>query len=78
MSLQITNPGVIEKVERLAKATRLSNTAAVERAVDQMLREVEGGQPYDRFKSLLAQLDQIPDQADTTDPLPWDASGLPQ
>ena len=40
MALQIANPIVVKKVERLAKAVGLSKTAAVERAVDRLLGEI--------------------------------------
>lgn len=79
MSLQIANPNVVEKVERLARATGLSKTAAVEQAVERLLREMEG--PLDsggRFDALLAQIDRIPDQAGAVDPLEWDELGLPR
>jgi antitoxin VapB len=39
MALQIANPSVVSKVERLAKATGLSKTAVVERAVDRLISE---------------------------------------
>jgi antitoxin VapB len=38
VALQIANPTVVAKVERLAKITGLSETALVERAVDQLER----------------------------------------
>jgi antitoxin VapB len=79
MPLQIANPAVVGKVERLARVTGLSKTAAVERAVDQLLRELEGAaEPAASMRALLAQLDRIPDRADAFDPLPWDESGLPE
>ena len=78
MALQIANPGVVAKVEKLAKATGLSKTALVERAVDQLLLETElVSAPGPRFKSLLKQIDGIPDRVDATDPLRWDEHGLP-
>lgn len=39
MALQIANPAVVEKVNRLAALTGLSKTAAVEVAVDALLAE---------------------------------------
>jgi antitoxin VapB len=78
--LQIANPTVVDKVERLAKATGLTKTAAVERAVDQLLRETEGsgGPTSKRVDALLAQLDRIPDRPDAFDALEWDQIGLPR
>lgn len=79
MALQIANPLVVSKVERLAKRTGLSKTAVVERAVDRLLSETSApaGQSA-RLAALLAQLDRIPDRADATDPLRWDENGLPK
>ena len=73
-------PAAVAKVEKLAKATGLSKTAVVERAVDRMLSETgaDAGSSDDRLTALLAQLDRIPERADTGDPLPWDDNGLPR
>lgn len=79
MALQIANPTVVSKVERLAKRTGLSKTALVERAVDQMLIATEpASRQGARLQALLAQLDRIPDRSDAADPLAWDANGLPK
>jgi antitoxin VapB len=79
MALQIANPQVVSKVERLAKATGLSKTAVVERALDRLISETMrkpvGG---NRLEALLAQLDRIPDQADAFDPMEWDQHGVPR
>ncbi len=79
MALQIANPVVVSKVERLAKATGLSKTAAVERAVDRLIDETTGtSDKAERIAALLAQLDRIPERADAFDPLEWDGHGLPK
>ncbi len=79
MALQIANPAVVSKVERLAKATGLSKTAVVERAVDRLLSEIaDTSDQAERIAALLAQLDRIPDRADAFDPLAWDEHGLPK
>lgn len=79
MPLQIANPEIVRKVDELAKATGLSKTAAVGRAVDRMLSELGGGdRQVDQLAALLAQLDRIPERADACDPLSWDEHGLPQ
>jgi antitoxin VapB len=78
MALQIANPGVVAKVERLAKATGLSKTALVERALDQLLLETQARAPAaGGLAALLAQLDRIPDRTDTPELLRWDSHGLP-
>ena len=79
MALRIANPVVVAKVERLAKATGLSKTAVVERAVDRLLSDAGGAShTMSRISALLAQIDRIPDRTDACDPLPWDAHGLPK
>ncbi len=79
MPLQIANPEVVRKVDELAKATGLSKTAAVGRAVDRMLSELGGDvRQVDQLSALLAQLDRIPERADAYDPLSWDEHGLPR
>lgn len=81
MALQIANPVVVGKVERLARATGLSKTAAVEKAVDRLLDETamsEGHATDQRLAALLAQLDRIPDRPDAFEPLQWDTQGLPR
>jgi antitoxin VapB len=78
MALQIANSGVVAKVERLAKATGMTKTAVVEHAVDLMARE-SGGSPdfARRLDAILVQADRVPKADAATDPLPWDAHGLP-
>jgi antitoxin VapB len=79
MALQIANPVVVGKVERLAKATGLSKTAVVERALDRLIGETMGRSDGGRsMAALLAQLDQIPERVDASDPMAWDELGLPK
>ena len=83
MALQIANPVVVRKVERLAKAAGLSKTAAVERAVDRLLSETvdaahSKASASASMAALLAQLDQVADRLDAFDPLAWDEHGLPR
>ena len=79
MALQIANPVVVSKVERLAKRTGLSKTALVERAIDRLSSETSGtARQAERMAALLAQLDRVPDRADAADPLPWADDGLPK
>jgi antitoxin VapB len=83
MALQIANPAVVEKVERLARATGMTKTALVEKAVDSLARETEihdlqGHADTRKLEALLAQLDRIPDRQDAYDPLTWDKDGLPE
>ncbi len=82
MALQIANPVVVAKVERLAKATGLTKTAVVERAIDRLASETQGasdpGQSGARMAALLAQLDRVPERTDAFDPLEWGENGLPK
>jgi antitoxin VapB len=79
MALQIANPQVVSKVERLAKATGLSKTAVVERALDRLISEtMSKTADGNRLAALLAQLDRIPDRADAFDPMEWDQHGVPR
>ena len=80
MSIQIANPAVIAKIERLAAATGLNKTAAVERAVDGMLTNRPDNSDDDfevRALAILAQLDRIPDREDAFEAIEWDDHGLP-
>ena len=78
MALQIANPTVVAKVERLAKATGLTKTAVVERAIDRLASETASAFDPGRMAALLSQLDRVPDRADSFDPLEWDSRGLPK
>ena len=79
MALQIANPVVVAKVERLAHLTGLSKTAVVEKAIDRLAGETAAAaDPGKRMSALLSQLDRISDRPDAFDPLQWDARGLPQ
>lgn len=78
MPLQIANPVVVAKVERLAKATGLSKTALVERAVDQLALSSSRTKETGRMKALVAHFALIPDRLDAFDPLEWDEHGLPK
>lgn len=78
MALQIANPKVVGKVERLAKITGLSKTAVVERALDRLISETVGApDQIASMAALLAQLDRVPERSDAIDPLTWDKHGLP-
>ena len=81
MALQIANPKVVAKIEALARATGLSKTAAVEKAVDRMLAEQQiagDDDAWEQFDAILAQIDRLPERPDAFDPLDWDENGLPR
>lgn len=78
MALQIANPTVVAKVERLAKVTGMSKTALVERAVDHLERHaaLPTQAHAQRLRKLVAQMDQL---ADIGQPcvVTYDENGLP-
>jgi antitoxin VapB len=78
MALQIANPVVVAKVERLARATGLTKTAVVERAIDALAGQTGSAARPGQMAALLAQLDRVPDRADAHDPLEWDEARLPR
>ena len=78
MALQIANPVVVAKVERLARVAGLTKTALVERAVDALAANTPTRtSSHQQMAALLAQLDQIPDRPDAFEAVTWDAQGLP-
>jgi antitoxin VapB len=78
VALQIANPAVVAKVERLARATGLTKTAVVERAIDHLSSQTLVAADSGRMAALLAQLDRVPDRADAFEAPEWDSVGLPK
>lgn len=79
-AIQIANPEMVKKVNRLAQLTGLGKTAAVELAVDRLLRDTSwaSSNATGGMAVLLAQFDQLQDRTDAFDPLEWDERGLPR
>jgi antitoxin VapB len=81
MPVQIADPVVVAKIERLAALTGLTKIAAVERAVDRMLA-IRQGVSDDNLEArafgILAQMDRVPDRADAFEAIEWDQYGLPR
>lgn len=79
MALQIANPVVVAKVEKLARATGMTRTAVVEKAIDRLAAQtqVQVGADAGRLDALLDQFDRISDRPDAFDAVPWDEQGLP-
>lgn len=79
MPIQIANPAVVEKIETLAKETGLTETAAVEKAVDAALKHSNRRKEElrRRVDALLAEIDKLPRVENPIDPLQWDENGLP-
>ena len=81
MAIQIANVGVVDKIERLASMMGVTKTAAVEVAVDCLLdqaaRAGEAERRRGRWRSVLDQVDRMPDAGAAREPLDWDENGLP-
>lgn len=81
MPVQIANPQVVAKIERLSRITGLGKTAAVEAALDRMLAEADtanGGTPWAGFDAVIAQLHRLPPRPDAFDAIEYDEAGLPK
>jgi antitoxin VapB len=77
--LQIANPVVVAKVEKLARERGMTKTALVEQAVDMLASRSSGRDARKRrLEAILRQADLIPDRKDAFDPMEWDAVGLPK
>lgn len=76
--VQIANPTVVEKIEALVRATGLNRTAAVEKAVDNLLSELQRVAVWERFDEILREIDRLPERDLSSDPLEWDENGLPR
>ena len=79
MTIQIASPELVEKIERLAKLTGMTETSAVERAVDLLLSQQSADdEEWRRFDAILEQFDRLPKSERPFDPLEWDEQGLPR
>ena len=81
MPIQIANPGVVAKIERLSQLTGLGKTAAVEAAVTKMIEDcgVPGSaDPWSRFDAILGQIRALPTRPDAFDAVEYDDIGLPK
>jgi len=81
MPVQIANPQVVAKIERLSRAIGGGKTAAVEAAVDRMLTEMDipaSADPWRGLEALVAEMRRIPPRSDSFDAVPYDDAGLPR
>lgn len=81
MPIQIANPDVVAKIERLSQVTGLGKTAAVEAAVTKMIEEIgtgAGADPWARFDATLHQIRNLPRRADAFEAVEYDEVGLPK
>ena len=77
MALQIANPAVVAKVAELAALVGISKTAAVEKAVDEMLKATATPKSDDferQLNALVAQIHALPldPNADPNFELEWE------
>jgi antitoxin VapB len=81
MPIQIADPQVIAKIERLSRMTGLGKTATVEAAVDRMLAEAapaSSSDPWAGIDGIIAQLHRIPPRPDAFEAVEYDDAGLPR
>ena len=82
MPVQIANPQVVAKIERLSRAIGVGKTAAVEAAIDRMLAQVGAsgisGDPWNGIEAIVAQMHLIPTRPDAFDAVQYDEMGLPK
>ncbi|OAN43926.1 hypothetical protein A6A04_08545 [Paramagnetospirillum marisnigri] len=82
MPVQIANPQVVAKIERLSRMTGLGKTAAVEAALDRMLEDIgrdhPSPSPWARFDAVLAQLHRLSPRMDGFEAVEYDDAGLPR
>ncbi len=84
MALQIASPAVVEKIHELARLTGMTKTAAVEKAVDEMLKVGKDAIGIDRTTErarmhlLLAQFDRTRPAPSSIEAITWDEFGLPK
>lgn len=80
MPIQIANPEVVAKIERLSRMTGLGKTAAVEAAVTRMIQEAGGGESerWSRFEAVLRQIRALPVREDGFTAVEYDEAGLPK
>lgn len=82
MPVQIANPQVVAKIERLSRAIGVGKTAAVEAAVDRMLAQVNASSldadPWSGIDSIVAQMHRVPPRPDAFEAVTYDEMGLPK
>jgi antitoxin VapB len=82
MPIQIANPEVVAKIERLSQITGLGKTAAVEAAVTKMIEETgapgSSADPWSRFDAILSQIRALPRRPDAFEAVEYDDIGLPK
>jgi len=80
MPIQIANPEVVAKIERLSRITGLGKTGAVEAAVTRMIEEIgmSTPDPWSRFDAVLGQIRALPSRPDAFEAVEYDEAGLPK
>ena len=81
MPIQIANPEVVAKIERLSRITGLGKTAAVDAAVTKMIEEAkapDSENSWSRFEAILKQIRGLPTRSDAFNAIEYDESGLPK
>ena len=80
MPVQIANPVVVEKIDRLSQALGVGKTAAVEKAVDRLLSEMRAPantDPWAGIDAIVEQMRRLPKRSDVEELVLYDENGLP-
>ncbi len=79
MALQIANPLVVEKIHTLARIMGMTKTAAVEKAVDDLLKaNGNTDQRKAQMYALLHQFDRLTKAPNPAMDIEWGENGLPK
>jgi len=84
MSIEISNPQLLAKIERLSARLGVEVAIALETAVDRLLGETaetckeRKDDPWAGVDEIIAKLHALPPRPDAYDPLEWDEWGLPR
>ena len=81
MPVQIANPLVVAKIERLSRITGLGKTATVEAALDRMLAEAgatSSDSPWAGIDAALTHLHRLTPRTDAFEAVEYDEAGLPK
>jgi len=81
MPIQIADPDLVARIERLSRLTGLGKTAAVDAAVTKMIEEItrpESSGSWSRFDAILTQIRALQPRFDAFNAVEYDEAGLPE
>jgi len=77
MTVHMSNPRVVAKIQRLCRAIGVGKTEAAEAALDGMLAEVEGKR-WGGLEAIIAQMRRISPRPDAYDAVVYNKMGIPK